>query len=302
MLEGKRVFCDEQEKKDFVNLSEKRYNDAISSLTQAISEQKDCRIFTLSGPTCSGKTTTANRIDRHLLEKGKDLHTISIDDFFYDRDTIYKRAKATGREPDFETVDAIDLSLFDATVSAIQRGGEVSVPTFDFKTGMRAEPRIFHAEERDVFLFEGIQAVYPEIVSIIGKNAMFSIYIEADDGISFGDVSYRKDEIRFLRRLVRDFHFRNAAPEFIYELWKGVRANELQNIYPNLGGIDFSINSTMAYDVNMLLPHLVPLFRSLLSHPTLASKAEYELSRLSGIEGLSPDLLPSDSVFREFVG
>ncbi len=302
MLEGRRVFCDEQEKKDFVDASEQRYNDAISHLTSAISAHKDCRIYTLSGPTCSGKTTTANRIDRHLLEKGKELHTVSIDDFFYDRDTIYKRAKEKGREPDFETVDSIDLDLFQKTVEAIRRGGEVTVPTFDFMTGARGEARVFRIEERDVFLFEGIQAVYPEIVSIIGKNEMFSVYIEAEDGISFGDVTYRKDEIRFLRRLVRDHQFRNAAPAFIYELWRGVRENEEKNIYPNLGGIDFRINSTMAYDVNMLLPHLVPLFQSLRSHATLASFAEFELSRLAGIEGLQKELLPRDSVFREFVG
>ncbi len=302
MLEGKRSFESIDIARDFVNRSEQAYNDAINALTHEIEKKEHCRILTLSGPSCSGKTTTANRIDRHLLTLGKDVHTISIDDFFYDRDLIYERAHARGEEPDFETVDAIDLSLFRKTVNAIRAGGEVIVPTFDFKTGKRSESRVFHAEERDVFLFEGIQALYPEIVSIIGKHDMFSIFIEVKEGVRFGDTVFLPEEVRFLRRLVRDNYFRNASPEFIYYLWEGVRQNEIKNIYPYIGDADFHISSSMAYGVNMLMSHVVPLFSSLLGHQTLSSNAAQWLDRLQGIEALSSELLPEDSVFREFVG
>ena len=302
MLEGRRAFRNEEDARAFILESEACYNTAIDSLVSEILRRPSCRILTLSGPSCSGKTTTANRLDRAMALVDKDVHTISIDDFFYERDVIYKKAAERGEKPDFETVDAVDLDLFMKTVSEIQRGGEVYAPTFDFVTGKRGKPRLFHAEERDVFLFEGIQALYPEIVSIIGKSEMFSIFIEVHDGVSFGDALFLPEELRFLRRLVRDNKYRNAAPNLIYKMWSGVRANEIKNIYPNLSDVDFRMSSTMAYGVNMLRPHLIPLFTELLEDPEYTHLAAQELRRMEDIQPLSASLLPENSVFREFVG
>ncbi len=302
MKEGRLSFPDLLEAEAFVRASEAAYNDAVAETADAILRMPEARFVTLSGPSCSGKTTTANRLSQALASAGKDLHIISIDDFFISRREIYRRAAEKGTEPDFETIDAVDLPLFHKTVNAIRRGGEVDVPTFDFESGERGQNRKFRADRDDVFLFEGIQAVYPDIMQILGHEDCYSVYIEASESLRIGNSLFLPPEIRFFRRLVRDNKFRGADPLFVFSAWEGVRKNELKNIYPYTGGVDKTLNSTMAYGVNMLKPFLIPLLTEVLENATYGKEASRLLDAIREIEPIPASVLPANSVFHEFVG
>ena len=71
---------DESEKKEFVALCEKKFDKQLSDAVETI-EKSGKRIITLSGPTCSGKTTTARRFIERLEQSGKKTGVISIDDY-----------------------------------------------------------------------------------------------------------------------------------------------------------------------------------------------------------------------------
>lgn len=302
MKEGKISFPDLLEAETFVAASEASYNDAVREAGRRILENERFRMATLAGPSCSGKTTTANRLSQMFLKAGRDLHIISIDDFFYGRHEIQRRAKETGEEPDYETVNAIDLGLFKTTVDAIRRGGEVKVPTFDFTLGERGAYRTFRADHDDFFLFEGIQAVYPEITSILGHSDCLSIFIEARSSLKIGDTTFLPPEIRFFRRLVRDYKFRASTPHFIFDIWENVRKNEVSNIYPYAEDADVHIDSTMAYGINMLKPELQPILSSMEKDPEFGEKARDLLGKIRDIQPIPSHILPENSVFHEFLG
>lgn len=302
MKEGRACFPDDLEAAAFVATCEASYNDAVRNAARRILSSDTYRMVTLSGPTCSGKTTTASRLLAAVTAADKDLHIISIDDFYYHRADIIRRAKEEGRAPDYETAEAIDLSLFEKTVAAIRRGGEVRVPTYDFVIGERTEDRIFRADEDDIFLFEGIQAIYPEVTEILGHADCLSMFIEAKDAIKINDKLFLPPEIRFFRRIVRDYKFRGSEPVFIFRNWEGVRKNELKNIYPHASEVDIHLDSTMAYGINMLKSSLIPLLTDVKDHPEFGSEARRMLDSLEGIEEISHSLLPANSVYHEFVG
>ncbi len=302
MIEGKSGFPDLLEAEAFVLASEASYNDAVREAGRRILGNERFRMATLAGPSCSGKTTTANRLSAMFAKEGRDLHIISIDDFFYGRHEIQRRAKEMGEEPDYETVKAIDLDLFRSTVEAIRRGGEVKVPTFDFTLGERGAYRTFCADHDDFFLFEGIQAVYPEITSILGHSDCLSIFIEARSSLKIGSEIFLPPEIRFFRRLVRDYKFRASSPHFIFDIWENVRKNEVTNIYPYADESDVHIDSTMAYGINMLKPELQPILDSMKKDMEFGEKAIGLLDKIRDIQPIPSHLLPENSVFHEFLG
>ena len=302
MKEGKISFPDLLEAEAFVEASEASYNDSVREAGRRILQNERFRMATLAGPSCSGKTTTANRLSQMFAKAGKDLHIISIDDFFYGRQEIHRRAKETGEEPDYETVNAIDLSLFRSTIEAIRRGGEVKAPTFDFTLGERGAYRTFRADYDDFFLFEGIQAVYPEITSILGHEDCLSVFIEAKSPLKIEEQIFLPPEIRFFRRLVRDFKFRASTPHFIFDIWENVRKNEVANIYPYADDADIHIDSTMAYGVNMLKPELESILLSMKDDAVYGEKARAFLETIRDIQPIPSSLLPENSVFHEFLG
>ena len=177
------------------------------------------RAIALCGPTCAGKTTTAKKIAQYLENDGKRVHVISIDDFYYDREVLKARSK--GGEIDFDSPGTIDLKELALTVREIFDDDEdvVEVPTYDFLSGTRAEPRFIPMDDRDIFIFEGIQVFYPDVYSLLNSYPVTTVYINAERSIQTGGITFPCIDIRLMRRLVRDYYRRSASPELTFELW-----------------------------------------------------------------------------------
>lgn len=275
------------------------YNDLLVSRGRF--HGQPIKVIALCGPSCAGKTTTAKKLTSLLEEQGKRVHTISIDDFYYDRALLKSRSK--NGIIDFDSPDTIDTKELSMTLCEIFDDDEsvVEVPTYDFKTGTRGEPRFIPVDDRDIFIVEGIQVFYPQIYSLLKSYPTTTLYINAMKVIKAGTISFPAVDVRFYRRLVRDFYRREASPEFTFELWQSVRNNENVNIFPYVGRANVSINSTVCYEIGMLKPYLDEIL------PLVPKKNKYYYDAqdiLEKIEDFSPidkSYLAPDSLYHEFV-
>ena len=267
------------------------------------------KIIRLSGPTCAGKTTTAHKLTAVLEKAGRVVYPISIDDFFYGRDVLLAMAeKSPDGKLDYDSVATIDLPALAGCIRDLMEKGSARIPQFDFVTGYAESYRDLTVPEgvEPIFLFEGIQAVYPEVAALFAGIPERSIFINVmketilaePDG---GERVFPPEDIRLLRRLVRDEAKRGTAPDFTLELWHSVRDNEERSIYPNAPACDYGIDSNMAFDIHMLAPHLRRIFAE---HPCDGDEVERAariLASIEGVEGISADCLASNSLYHEFI-
>lgn len=259
------------------------------------------KAIALCGPTCAGKTTTAKKLTSVLEESGKRVHVLSIDDFYFDRNVLKERSK--DGEIDFDSPDTIDTKELALTIREIFDDDEnvVEVPTYDFKTGTRGEPRLIPVDDRDVFIIEGIQVFYPNVYGLLNSYPTTSIYINTDKSIHSGNHTFQPADLRLCRRIVRDFYRREASPDFTFELWKTVRRNEDKNIFPYAHHAKINLNSTVCYEIGMLKPYLdeiLPLVPQTSEHYYMAQDI---LESISDFTPISKEYLAPDSLFHEFV-
>ena len=295
-----------------VKQNEREVDERLTACAAAISA--DCvahgvRVIRLSGPTCVGKTTAADKLTEALEAAGRVVHPISIDDFFYGRDVLHKMAQESGSQKlDYDSVKTIDLPALRTCVRELMEQGSTKIPIFSFKTGYREGYRDLIVEEGEepVFLFEGIQAVYPEVAALFEGIPERSMFINVmQDTILYDSEGnervFTPDRIRLLRRLVRDEAKRGTSPDFTLTLWHSVRENELNAILPQADTCDYGIDSNMAFDIHMLAPHLR---RILAEQPCDGVEVEWAsriLASVEGVEGISADCLASNSLYHEFI-
>lgn len=291
------VFHTDKEVKDFVDAAEKRYIDQILDIKNEIKEQPNIKFLTLSGPTCSGKTTTSYILEKELEKVGITVKIISIDDFYRDHDDIFD-----DEEPDYESITAIDFDKFSECVGNILRGEVAYLPIFDFHKGIRTGIAPYTPSDHEIVIFEGIQAIYPEIVSTLPRELSRSIYICVDEDVDIFGTHFSRREVRFFRRLVRDFLFRNASPRRTLNLWDGVVQNEEKNIIPYGHKADHVINSFLSYELCAIKPYLLETVKYNMNDSLEKELYEELRSKFLAIPTISERFIPSDSVFREFIG
>lgn len=296
MIIYNKLFHNTNEMKDFVSLRENKFKSQTEAIADLIAENENIKIITLSGPSCAGKTTSSY-ILQNTLEKryGIDSKIISIDNFFKNREHLFKQ-----KNPDFESIDAIDFEYFKLCVNNILNGKKTELPIYNFITGEReAVYDLYTPHKNGVIIFEGIQAMYPEITAILPYDKTASIYIDIlDDVYAYGSLFSRRD-IRFYRRLVRDFKFRGADVSKTLYLWKNVLKNEEKNIFPYSFAAKYSINSSLLYEINVIKSFLLDLLSSDTENKELHEKI-YE--KFKNVPDIPADFVPKDSVFREFIG
>ena len=300
MKQAKLHFSSEEEIISYVNACESEYRASVKAACDIA--EAGGSIITLAGPTCSGKTTTARILDDEFLKRGKELHTISIDDFYFDRDELQRRAKERGEPLDYDSPSTIDLALFGEVVEQIEAKGTVLLPKFDFKSGRRAAMEEITVTDGDVFLFEGIQAVYPELTKYLAAHSFTSLFISVEQPLDCGGTVFEPRELRFMRRLVRDARTRGASAEFTYSLWGGVVANEEKHIYPNLCGVHRRIDSLLPYEVSVIKPYVLALLDTLPPSSAFLHDANALRDDLQHVPTIDAKYVPAGSVFREFIG
>lgn len=292
-------FNNEQEKITFVNKCEADFEQRLDAVSkQAISS--GVTTLLLSGPTCAGKTTTANKIIHDFHECGKKVTIISFDDFFKERNED-REVVNEDEKIDYDSVDAIDLELLAECIKHLKAGNVIKVPIFDFVSQKRKGFVEHQIEIDEIIIFEGIQAVYPEITALFDTEYK-GIFINVNDDVCINGEHFTKNEIRLIRRLVRDRKFRGASPEFTFYLWETVRENEEKSIFPNKDICEIKIDSFMGYELFLMKKYLIEVLAVVKKESKYYEKATKILNKVSHLDEIDYKYIPKGSLYTEFLG
>ena len=276
----------------------KKVENAASRIAE---HRRESRVILLSGPSGSGKTTTALKIEERLRNMGIETHTISMDNYF---NTIDPETAPRNREGaiDYESPFCLDIDLLNRHFAMLDRGETIHVPKYEFARQMRSDimSQPMRLGPDELAIFEGIHALNDVI---IGKNPQaFKLYIAARSNVvdEDGSVVFYHHWLRLCRRIVRDYKFRGSNAEFTLKLWPNVRRGEKLYISPYKENANLKFDSSLATEVCVMKPYIVPLLQEL-------PRGEYPdadaiLAAYERIEALDESLIPADSLIREFIG
>lgn len=298
-------YATERQMRDYIVQCESDFESQLNAAAERIISSPGVRTVTLSGPSSSGKTTTAKKLIRSFEAAGRRAHVVSIDDFYKNRADAAMKLSADGElKPDFETVASIDTDAFSdfaARVNSLGSKETLSVPVYDFNTGERSGVRELDVRCGDIIIFEGIQAIYPEIVSELSAEGNVSVHISVCESLDVGGHIFTPDRIRLMRRLVRDYNYRAATPELTFYLWDEVRDNEINNIEPYTGGCDVLINSLLPYEVGVIAPYLCRVLGEVGAESRYRNIARDITESVADVKPIPIEYVPQGSVFCEFL-
>ena len=288
--------------KEFIESCDDSFDTALSLAAHKVFSGNE-KIIGLTGPTCSGKTTAAKKLKSIVEEMGKRMQVISLDDFFKDEFSKQEIDRSTSDADglDFDSPDTLDMPLLTQFVHDLFLKGRAMKPTFDFKTGTRPEYNEVVRHDEDVFVFEGIQALYPEVVKLLGSEGSKTLFVCPQSSIKIGETVFEQNEIRLLRRIVRDNNFRDTNANFTMSLWESVRRNEENNIFPNVDENCIMVDTTQAYEINILRPYLIKYLADITPDSKNYAKKLEILEKLHGIEDADSAHIRENSLYKEFV-
>ena len=289
---------------DIIMVSEAEQEKKISMIAQEIAQryhEDGVRIVLISGPSSSGKTTFTKRLYTQLRTCFIKPHSISLDDYFVNRD---RTPRDENGEYDFESLYAVDLDAFNQDLQRLLGGESVELPTFDFKLGGRSYRNdAFTLRPGDLLLIEGIHALNPELIPTIPTNTTFKIYVSALTAIGL-DAHNRipTTDNRLLRRIVRDYRYRGKSAVETLSQWASVRRGEERWVFPYQENADKVFNSAMVYELAALRRFAEPLLMEVPANVPEYSEAQRLLRFLRMIHYIRIDKLPGTSLIREFLG
>ena len=287
---------------DIIRVSEALHEKKIAQIADAITvSTPQKRIVLISGPSSSGKTTFANRLAIQLRVNGIKPVTISLDDYFVDRE--HTPVDENG-ELDFEALEAIDLELFNKHLLELICGNEVEIPIFNFPNGCRESfGRKLRIEDDQIIIIEGIHGLNEKLTFSIPAENKFKIYVSALTSMNIDDHNrIPSTDNRIIRRIVRDYQFRGSSALSTIKRWPSVRRGEDRNIFPFQEEADIMFNSSLMYELGVLKVFAEPLLTEVdSSHPEY-SEAKRLLEFLSYFLPLDSKEIPANSILREFIG
>ncbi|MEG2052550.1 MAG: nucleoside kinase [Bacilli bacterium] len=285
----------------FVNICETRQNHMLNDIGNAVESNIDeLRLICIAGPSSSGKTTFANRLRIELLARGIKSIRVSIDDYYLIKSEI---PCGDDGKPDLEHIHALDIPQFNEDLLKLIQGEEVTLPHFNFKKGVR-EVGVTHKLDKDeIIIIEGIHALNEELTSSISKTQKYKIYIAPQAQIYLDNQNPMSlTDLRLLRRMVRDYKFRNAAPEETFSMWGSVRKGEFKWIYDTQENADYVYNSFLQYELCIIKKYAVPLLTNISKESPYFPDAERLLRMLKYFVDIDDVAVPNNSLIREFIG
>lgn len=286
---------------DLIHLSEAYYDGQLSKIADTIaSGNRDIRIILLAGPSSSGKTTTAKKLSIYLRSKGFITHPLSIDDYFVDRE---KTPKDENGEYDFESLECVDTKMFNEHLTKLLKGEEVVIPTYNFVLGKREYHNKLKLNDKDIIVIEGLHALNDKLTSSIKRDNKYKVFIAPLTQLNIDDHNYiHTSDIRKLRRIIRDSRTRAKTAEVTLEMWWKISKGEATNIYPFQDDVDMIVNSALLYEICVLKTYVEPLLYNVDEDSPIYPEALRLINFLRNFLPMSSDLIPPDSVLREFIG
>ncbi len=286
---------------DFIQQNEILYNRNLENIANKVVSNKSIKSIFISGPSSSGKTTTSKKIAMYLRAMGKDVFVISTDDYFLEREETPKKEDGTY---EFESVEALDIKLFNTQMKALLDGKSVSMPTFNFITGKKEykKPPV-KLEKNQILVVEGLHAISEKLNHSIPKKNKLRLYISPFTPIRLDRHNHiSTTDVRLLRRLVRDYRTRGYSAEQTLTNWASMRGSEGKFVYPHQREADIVVNTALAYEIGVLRTYAEPLLYSIDKGSANYEEAIRILNFLKGFLNIPSEYVPNVSVLREFVG
>ena len=286
---------------DIVLLSENIQNNSLFKIAETIYNNKKLKLILLAGPSSSGKTTTSKKLELFLKGFGLNPIAISIDNYFVDRD---KTPRLPDGSYDFESLNSINVELFNKNLKDLLDGKEVTLPVYNFITGKsELSDESIKLGEKEILIVEGLHALNEELTYSIDKKNKYKIYLCPLTVLSLDNHNrIRTTDNRLLRRIVRDNRTRGYSASDTLSSWGKVREGEEKYVFPFQDEADVIFNTSLIYELGVLKTYAEPLLYSVEENDPMYKEAVRLLNLLKNILPISNDYIPVDSIVREFIG
>lgn len=287
--------------KDIIRVSEALHEKKIANIADMIYDKENIKMVLISGPSSSGKTTFANRLGIQLRVNALIPVPISLDNYFVNREDTPKDENG---DYDFESIDALDIDLFNEDLKHILNGEEVQIPTFNFKKGKREyDGKKIKLPKSGILIVEGIHGLNPILTREIPDKNKFKIYISALTQLNIDNHNrVSTTDVRIIRRLVRDYLSRGYKGEETLKMWPSIKRGEDRNIFVFQENADVMFNSTIVYELCILKKYALAELNKIDKNSTVHYEATRLKSFLNFFKEVDMNLVPGNSILREFIG
>ena len=283
-----------------IRVAEALHEKKMVQIAEKIVEKKTVRIVLIAGPSSSGKTTTSKRLSVQLAASGIKPLTLSLDNYYLTHD---KTPKDEFGELDFESLYALDLPLLNQHLQQLIAGETIIPPVFNFKTEQREEGKPICLKENEILVMEGIHGLNPELTASIPEEQKFKVYASALTALSLNDHNWiSAADTRLLRRIIRDYKYRNYPAEKTIERWPSVRRGEDKWIFPFQENADAMFNSSLLFELASIKKQAEPILSEVPQDSNSYPEAKRLLKLLEFVVGIPYGDIPQTSLLREFLG
>lgn len=286
---------------EIILVSEALHEQYISDIARQIAErQNECPLVLVAGPSSSGKTTFSKRLTVQLLARGISPYPLELDHYFIDRE---KTPRDEHGNFDFEAIEALNLPLLAKQLQQLVDGEEVQMPHYNFKTGLSEPGETVQLQRGQIIILEGIHGLNPRLIPAALSGHAFRVYVSALTQINLDRHNrVSTTDTRLIRRIVRDARERGYEAKDTISRWESVRRGEKRYIFPYQENADIMFNSALVYELAGLKPLAEPLLRQVPRNTPEYIEAKRLLAFLEWFLPIDFDLIPENSIAREFLG
>jgi len=273
----------------------------IGNIAEMAAKDPDKRIVMIAGPSSSGKTTFSHRLATHFQALGYTPHPIAVDNYFRNREDYPKDEFGN---VDMEALGCVDIETFNEHMNALLAGEKIEIPRFNFHTGKREyKGNYLQMGKKDVLIIEGIHCLNDELSYSLPKESKFKIYISALTQLNVDEHNrIPTTDGRLIRRMVRDARTRGTNAYETIQMWQSVRRGEDKNIFPYQESADVMFNSALVYELAVLKLYAEPLLFGIPRDSVEYDEAKRLLKFLDYFLGMDSEMIPRNSIIREFIG
>lgn len=287
--------------REIILISEALHEKRIAEIAKRVVDQAEtARIILIAGPSSSGKTTFSKRLTVQLLAQGISPFPLELDNYFVDRE---RTPRDRNGEFDFEALEALDIQKIADDLHRLLNGEEVQLPKFNFKSGQSEPGEVIRLQPGQIVILEGIHGLNPKLLPGFPSNQTFRIYVSCLTQLNLDRHNrISTTDTRLLRRIVRDARERGYSAHQTIQRWESVKRGEKLHIFPYQDNADEMFNSALVYELAALRTTAEPLLRQVPFGSMEYIEAKRLLAFLQWFLPIDENLVPDNSIVREFIG